>query len=65
MAKDRGVACEYYVCEGSCKIGREGTFFHYCQHCSKYKPIPGGKNIRPNRKKSIVEKFKRDKRNWE
>lgn len=65
MAKDRGVACISYICEGNCKKGRPGTFFHYCQKCNIYKPVPGGKNIKPNRKSSIIEKMKKDKRNWE
>lgn len=26
MAKDRYVACHYYIAEGKCQKGREGTF---------------------------------------
>ena len=49
--KDRGVACKFYICEGDCRKGREGTFFGYCQHCDAYNPVRGGKNINPNLKR--------------
>ena len=62
--KDRGVACVNYKHEGSCKLGRDGTFFHYCQHCDAYKPVPGGKNIKPNRKREKLDKIMKDSRNW-
>ena len=61
MAKDRGIACKSYVCEGNCKKKREGTFYKYCQKCSLYDPIPGGKNAKPNRKREKTEKFMKDK----
>jgi hypothetical protein len=64
MAKDRGVACIDYICEGECKQGREGTFHKYCQHCTIYRPTPGGKNIKPNRKKEKMDKAMKDRRNW-
>ena len=64
MAKDRGIACKSYICEGNCRKGRPGTFFKYCQKCNIYDPIPGGKNIKPNRKKEKTEKFMNNNRNW-
>lgn len=62
--KDRGVACKSYICEGNCRKGREGTFHHYCQKCNLYNPIPGGKNIKPNRKREKTEKFMKNSKNW-
>lgn len=62
--KDRGVACIFYICEGECRKNREGTFNHYCQKCDIYKPIPGGRNIKPNRKREKIDKIMKDKRNW-
>lgn len=64
MAKDREIACENYVCEGECTKGREGTFRHYCQTCSLYRPVRGGQPARKNLKKEKTEKFLKDKRNW-
>ena len=49
--KDRGVVCKFYICEGSCSKGREGTFNKYCQKCDKYFPRPGGKNTKEDRRK--------------
>lgn len=62
--KDRGIACVSYICESNCEIGREGTFHKYCQRCDKYKPTPGGRNIKPNRKKEKLAKIDKDRRNW-
>ena len=50
MAKERNSACQHYEYEGQCALGREGTFWHYCQKCSKYDAIPGGKPARKNLK---------------
>lgn len=56
MAKDREIACCYYICEGSCKKKHEGTFRKVCQKCSDYKPIKHGHSARPNLKKEKTEK---------
>ena len=64
MAKDREIACEFYVCEGECTKGKEGTFRKACQTCQVYKPIKGGQPARKNLKKEKTEKFMKDKRNW-
>lgn len=65
MAKDREVACEFYICEGSCSKGREGTFRKTCQTCSKYRPVKGGRPARRNLKREKQEKYLKDKRNWD
>ena len=41
MAKDREIVCKYYLYEGSCSKGREGTFRHKCQTCNLYEPKKG------------------------
>lgn len=46
MAKDRELACKYYVCEGECSKGREANFKGYCQKCNKY---DANKKSRPRR----------------
>ena len=65
MAKDREIACKYYICEGNCSEGREGTFRNQCQRCDKYDPVRGGQPARRNLKREKNEKFLKDKRNWD
>lgn len=55
---DREVACVYYVYEGECLKGREGTFKKACQICKKYKPKKGGTAARSNLKKQKIAKIK-------
>ena len=55
---DREVACVYYVYEGECLKGREGTFKKACQICKKYKPKKGGAAARCNLKKQKIAKIK-------
>ena len=38
MAKFREAPCKYYMNEGNCEKGRDGTYRSYCQKCSKYEP---------------------------
>ena len=65
MAKDREVACVYYINEGNCSKGREGTFRHACQTCSKYQALKGGRPRRKDLKREKLEKASKDKRSWE
>ena len=62
--RDREIACESYVCEGTCKKGREATFRKYCQTCKEYRPLPGGIPARKNLKKEKLAKATNDKRAW-
>lgn len=55
---DREVACVYYVYEGECLKGKEGTFKKACQICKKYKPKKGGAAARHNLKKQKIAKIK-------
>lgn len=59
--KDREIACFYYICEGSCKKGRAGTFTKYCQHCDLYNPVRHGRPRRADtRNKKIEDARKKD-----
>lgn len=63
MARDREIACESYICEGSCSKGREGTFRKYCQTCNKWRPVSGGRPARLDLRKKKRADF--DKKNNE
>lgn len=57
MAKDRLAPCEYYVCAGECKRGRDASQHGYCQKCAKYKPRKGSKKI----VRELKHKYKKEK----
>lgn len=63
--KDRELACESYICEGSCKKGRGGRFRKDCQTCNLYSPKRGSQPARKNLKREKNEKFQKDRRNWD
>ena len=65
MAKEREIACIYYICENECAKGREGTFRHKCQTCSKYQPKKGGRPRRKDLRREKQEKIMNDRRLWE
>lgn len=50
MAKFREAPCQYYLNEGNCSKGRDGTYKNYCQRCNKYNPRKGYV-CKPNKKK--------------
>ena len=47
MAGTRDTACKFYVCEGECEKGKEGTFKDSCQKCRFYSPVTHKKGFRP------------------
>lgn len=59
MAKDRERPCQFYICEGSCGKGREGTFRDKCQTCDKYVPLKGSRSARTDNRKKKLEKIKK------
>lgn len=58
MAKTREIVCMYYVCEGNCSKGREGTFNRCCQTCNKYKKKPGAAPRRTDTRNKKMNKIK-------
>lgn len=51
MARTRTAPCRYYICEGSCEKGLEGTFNKACQKCKSYIRVyqpPHKKSFNPN-----------------
>ena len=43
--KDRLAVCEYYIAKGKCQKNRNAEQNGYCQHCNKYKPRKGSKDV--------------------
>ena len=64
MSRNRERACKYYICEGNCSKGREGTFRKQCQICSLYLPLPGGQSARKDLRREKREKYLKDRKNW-
>ena len=58
--KDRIEPCEFYVCQGECKKGREAEHRGYCQKCDKYRPRVKRKHL--NKKKEELEKIRKNER---
>ena len=66
MAKTRERQCEFYICEGQCSKGREGTFLKQCQICNRYRAKAGAAPRRTDkRKQKIKKKQKREMRNYD
>ncbi len=60
MAKFHEAPCKYYLNEGNCEKGRDGTYRSYCQKCSKYEPRKGYVP-KPNKKKADKWAYHEDK----
>ena len=58
MADTREFVCEYYLYEGGCTKGREGTFWKACQTCNKYKAKKNTLAARKNLKRQKIEKIR-------
>ena len=56
MARDRETPCKFYVCEGECSKGRDGTHNTYCQRCDKYQARCREHHV--NRKKEKLNKIR-------
>lgn len=54
MSKDRLTVCKFYINEGNCEKGKDGTFHKQCQHCKDYRPRASINHI--NRKKEAERK---------
>lgn len=65
MAKERLIACQHYVNEGNCDLGKECAFWGHCQTCKTYSAQKGGKPARVDLRAKKNDKFMKDKRNWD
>ena len=66
MARTRERQCEFYICEGQCSKGREGTFLKQCQTCNKYRAKAGVAPRRTDNRKQKMNKIqKREMRNYD
>lgn len=64
MATERTIPCEYYLCEGSCARGREGSFHHSCQKCTMYSPRANEGKIAKTRREN-KKKYKERKHDYD
>ena len=55
--RDREIACQHYVCEGKCKLGKDATFRGHCQTCPTYSAKKGGRPARVDRRKQKINKI--------
>ena len=66
MARTRERQCEFYICEGQCSKGREGTFLKQCQTCNQYRVKAGAVPRRTDNRKQKMNKIqKREMRNYD
>lgn len=57
MAKLREAPCQYYVCKGECKKGRDAEQNGICQTCAKYYPRKGFKSGSRRKRQQEKEKY--------
>ena len=60
--KTREIACIHYKAEGVCVLGKEGTFYKSCQHCSNYRK-GCGKPARTDNRRQKLDRIQR-KEKW-
>ena len=64
MAKTREIACVHYKAEGSCYLGKDGTFRGHCQTCPSYSPLRHGRPARTDNRRQKAERIMRKER-WD
>ena len=64
MAKTREIACVHYKAEGSCDLGKDGTFRGHCQTCPSYSPLRHGRPARTDNRRQKAERIMRKER-WD
>ena len=58
MSKFREAPCIYYNAHNDCEKGvKEADYKGKCQHCKKYQPRKGYKEIGNHHRKSELEKY--------
>ena len=64
MAKTREIACVHYKAEGSCDLGKDGTFRGHCQTCPSYSHLRHGRPARTDNRRQKAERIMRKER-WD
>ena len=55
--RERLIVCSNYICEHSCKLGKDAQFYKLCQTCPQYKKLPGGKPARTDNRRRKMDKI--------
>lgn len=62
--KDREIACQHYIHEHNCDLGKEAEFYGRCQTCKTYSAKRGGKAARTDNRKQKLDRIMR-KEKWD
>jgi hypothetical protein len=65
IMRDRLAVCEYYICKGECKKGRNAEQNGYCQKCGKYRPRKGSKAVVRDLKRKYKDKKYKERIKYE
>lgn len=55
--KTREIACQHYIHEHNCDLGKEAEFYGHCQTCKTYSAKRGGCPARVDRRKQKMNKI--------
>ena len=62
--KTREIACQHYIHEHNCDLGKEAEFYGHCQICKTYSAKKGGKAARTDNRKQKLDRIMR-KEKWD
>ena len=62
--KTREIACQHYIHEHNCDLGKEAEFYGHCQTCKTYSAKRGGKVARTDNRKQKLDRIMR-KEKWD
>ena len=62
--KTREIACQHYIHEHNCDLGKEAEFCGHCQTCKTYSAKRGGKAARTDNRKQKLDRIMR-KEKWD
>lgn len=62
--KTREIACQHYIYEHNCDLGKEAEFYGHCQTCKTYSAKRGGKAARTDNRKQKLDRIMR-KEKWD
>ena len=55
--RDRTIICEFYICHGECKKGKNADFATTCQHCNSYRKKAGATPSRTDERRKKLNKI--------